>query len=455
MDYVSRGKEAASAGQQQFGSELEKSTVRPNESLYQQVQKDPVSVAQNQDLTKEFKTLRDTRYQGPQSFVDSDLYQSTYGGVKKGTDTAQTVQSEAGKKAFLEQEYTRPGYTGGQKKLDTYLIQADKGARPAFENVGQQGQQLGSSFQDLTNLLNQQATQAKQTTESARSGARNALGIDDTNQFLDTSRPVQLQRETEARAAEANAKAAAERQQLMQDLAYKDVETSPYSDRDINLSSDQMRKLGVAPGTQTYGLNLADYLQQAPGATRHTVAGKEEQAQLDALAALADQQNTFLPYSDQAGTYDPRQANTFDADRFGQQLVGKKAEYQDALKGWLEKVPFYGNTTGDIMLGAGNTAINRNTLSQMPLTEAIKFMEPYIKEAQGVTDPAHLLYQNSRISKQAYKDMLNILEKVQQQKGFYDTIGARKPSGGIYDFYEIRNALEQGTVSPIKKRSAS
>lgn len=303
-----------------FRGDVDKSTVKKDDSLLDDIKNDPTKVASDDARLGSFAQMRDATYAGPQHLSDeNDLYSSTQGKTQKAADTANQTSTEGGRKAYLQQEYGsgvgRYDYTAGQQRLDNLLIQNDPGSRDAFANVQNAAKGTQQRFTDLSSALDAYAQQGKSGTEAARAAARGTVGLDEQGNITDDSPIMQAEKAAEARAAQFNTQKQQEASALQQAL------------KSLNLSKDQLDKLQLSTG-QTWGVDPSKYLTTGADATVGNSATADEQARVAALAKLAGKDNTFLPDADQAGKYDPTKANTYDAAAYNNAVNSAKAAIQ-------------------------------------------------------------------------------------------------------------------------------
>ncbi|NDD55650.1 hypothetical protein EBZ39_17590, partial [bacterium] len=137
-----------------------------------------------------FIAQRDAMYKGPQATEDENFY----GGAREKTRQAQEYGSalgtEQGKKAALQKYYGaetgRPDYSQGQRNLDMYLGFSSPEAKQALAAQQEKARSLGDRFSGIQSELNNYRSQGIANTQAARRAARDAIGIDDSGNLIES-----------------------------------------------------------------------------------------------------------------------------------------------------------------------------------------------------------------------------------------------------------------------------
>ena len=151
--------------------------------------------------------------------------------------------TESGRMGLVEQQFARPQYALGQKRLDTSLVSRNADAKGALEQTGQKWQGIENMF---SNAANQAGTQIAKNV--AQAAANKQLMADTENQVVNEFRGG-LQSKTD--------------EYNRQQAALKDALSSELG-KDYNISQDTLDKLGLLSGQQIYNLNLGNYVTQNP-----------------------------------------------------------------------------------------------------------------------------------------------------------------------------------------------
>lgn len=280
QDDVSKGKEAQDQAGSAFKSQADQSTIAANPALVNTAVADPTKFVSDANNVAEFKKQRDAEYKGPNTFADSaDIYSKTYGATKKATDVAGAGQTESGRFALLNNYFGRPEYNSGQKSLDNLLVTGDSKAMQGLDQARQNAQQLHQSFDAQNKDLSGYAAQARGTTEATRTGARDALGIDNAGNTVAGKGAIgAVKGSLDNRIGQYGSEI---------DRINAAMEKGDYKSIDPEIAS-LFSELGG-----NYGVQFNPYLntKSKTALTDSTVSSPEEQAKMRALASLADIQN--------------------------------------------------------------------------------------------------------------------------------------------------------------------
>lgn len=319
---IEGAKKAQSESESGFKSAADIGSVDYNEGLVNEATSTPEGVVSDAQKKSDFSKMRDAQYAGPQSFNTTDYYQPAYQKTKQATDEASLTDTESGRSTLLDQYYgsgvNNYNYSKGQKNLDQLLIQNDPRAKEAFAKQREEANKLNTGFGDLESSLDAYAKQKAAQTAQTRANTRGAIGIDEQNQVAGGALQAQ---QDKIQSAFGQSQKDYERNisDLMNQLKAKDI------------SAENAKKLGLTEGMRTYGIDPTKYGQQGVAPTIHTATSKEDAARLQALTELAGIDNTFLPYDNQVGTYDPATAGQFDTSRFLNDVRAKEASYNELL----------------------------------------------------------------------------------------------------------------------------
>jgi hypothetical protein len=104
---------------------------------------------------------------------------------------------------------------------------------------------------------------------------------------------------------------------LTNTISKKAAELAQYqgSLKGLSLNDQQLTRLGLSPG-RTWGVDPTSFLSAQNDATSGSAASREEQAQEAALSQLAGVDNTYLPDTATAGSYDPSKNLSYDTGRY-------------------------------------------------------------------------------------------------------------------------------------------
>lgn len=374
---VDEANKVQATSQDAFKQRADSSAVGLNQDLLSKLNSDPVSLAKDREAKENFIKMRDAQYYGPKAFSDAqDLYSNTNQSVTKAENAAKNTEDVSGRKVLLDDYYGsgagKYDYTSGQKKLDNYLIQVDPNSRQAFEDVRGKAKESVNNFSNLTNALDQYGSQKAQETAQTKQATRQALGIDDLNNETGTGALGLTKKEVEQAYKDAEAKYGQLSTKAKTQLANRDID------------SDLARQFGLQEGMDIWGVDPTQYYRQGNAPTMSTVASKDQAAKIAALYDLAGKDNTYLPDSNVAGTYDPNSTLSFDTERFTSDVKGKESQYYKAI---LDKIFSSGaeNKTDTDGVRYGGGAAKRGYTKEA-LAQLLGFDQSEL--SSGYTDPS-------------------------------------------------------------------
>lgn len=257
-----------------------------------------------------FTTIRQGQYGGPQQLANLAGLQA---GAQNVSTLANLTNNEAGRQTLLGSFFNRPNYSQGQKSLDNLLLQADPNQTKALKATGSIS---ASANRNLT-----QADIAARQEAAQKMREASVLGKDITSQ---------LSKENLARNKELDEKLAqVQNEEINKQNAYnqalKDIQSGV-------ISASDAARLGLNVednAVNTYGLNLADYLNtnlyEGP-MTREAVSDQEQAARLNALARLSGSQSGPLNMSN-VGKYSASSQNI--KSSFGSDVERNRALYNE------------------------------------------------------------------------------------------------------------------------------
>lgn len=252
----------------------------------EQVNSDPSQVSQYQSYLN-----NSYDYGGgasaPSSFqnVKGANGQSDYSNTQQAYNTAsqnlQNTQSESGRDLLLQNQYGSNGqqYNQGEQAFDQLLLQQNPGNQAALNNTYQkyQGSILpGANTNGLSNDI-YQASQAADTT---------AQNWKNTSAAIQNEANTALQGSIGSHAGDVQSQLA--KAQAQRDADYQAVAQGLKGN---NLTPMQLQQLGLTDGTQTYGVDMGQFLsQEGPALNANQTASASDYANAKALQALASGQ---------------------------------------------------------------------------------------------------------------------------------------------------------------------
>ena len=351
---VDQANQAQSNADTQFKGIVDQNTVNPNQDLINSAISDPTTFVSNQQNVDAFNQQKNANYSGPNSLSDeSSLYNNAYQTTQNAQQAANATQNEGGRFALLNQYFNAPSYSQGEQNLDQFLVSADPTAGKAFQNVQQNANQAQQNWNNQLSADQGYASQAAQTTNSAATAARNALGIDASGNFTGVAG---------TNGDYTNGGAIGNLYNQINDAATADqsayntqnaaVQQALKSDNLSGLTPDELNQLGLSnfsgPLWDVSPANFLTINNNASSVNPQTVANAEQYAQMAALSQLAGTPDTLLPNSSLAGTA-PTQGYTFNTPAFQSAINDSQNAFQQSLT----KAPSISSINGSINSSTG------------------------------------------------------------------------------------------------------
>ena len=267
------------------------------------------------DQTQRFGEIANAQYKGPNSLIETELYQPTYNKVKDAQNYSTLSKDESGSQQLLKDIYKTPSYGAGENLFDSYLLNSQEN-RAKLAASRSDASNLDNDFAAANESAAAYAAQQKALAESTKQTAQQALTQ------TQTERNAQVQAELDA--INKNWRSEYDK--------YLNLLKNSNDGANLNLSPEEAQVLGVAEGQKIYNLlnpaagNTPEQYLSLQAFDPNKVISKDQQAQLAALDELAGtfggaQQNKYTQ-ADLAGTLN--KAVAFSAEKFG--LSAKQAD---------------------------------------------------------------------------------------------------------------------------------
>lgn len=146
-------------------------TAATNTGLVQQLKSDPTKVNKQQ-----FQQAYNASYAGPQDATQVQGYgqaQQQYGKLQNLVGAA--GEGYQGAQQLLGTSYERPGYTRGEKSLDSFVLAAGDQGKQALRGIEDTYSGAGSELEAATTQANQAVRQGRETTDSTRQAFRDTV----------------------------------------------------------------------------------------------------------------------------------------------------------------------------------------------------------------------------------------------------------------------------------------
>lgn len=315
----------------------------------------PQPLVGNSDYDR-FVQMRDANYAGPKSLLDeSSLYDPAQIATEKAREAAAATETDGGRKALLDKYFGtgagRFDYNEGQKKLDNLLISQDPTARDAFQGVRDSNQAVQGNFDSLKSALEGYAGQGAAATADARAKTRDVLGIDDSGAYqnrgviaddlgrIDQSVQGRLDELAREKGIIASTKGVKDLNQLTSEQRALMGGFDPSKVAASDIAKDDGYNTGWNVG-QGYGYNVdpSTYGQYVPEGdiNRGTVGTQQDMARIEALAKLANLQQTFITNPQDAGKYTEGNLSEYKGDQFLNDVLGSRSNYNTEMQNLLK-----------------------------------------------------------------------------------------------------------------------
>lgn len=266
----------------------------------------PTDWATDDSNVKRFQNDLNGQYTGPKNLSDVDGFNDTVSQNQKAAEDVDLTKSEAGRMTLLENQYKRPDYNQGMKKLDQLLVSGNKDAQSSIAGTRDNWSGLMGNLDEATQKAYSDANGRVSDTKNANDYARNALDNTMSN----------AQTDLDSRTSNANTERQAEWDRVLANL------------QQGKASAQDLTMLGLQSGDSLWNVDPTASLTQNGQVSKYQLGSPEEYAKFAALAKLSGQDNTYLPsqYQDQSGKYE-QNPFSFDKDRFQTNLANSKRDY--------------------------------------------------------------------------------------------------------------------------------
>lgn len=354
----------------------------------------------NDDQVNRFKEVSNATYAGPNSLDASQYFADTQTKFNKANDYQNNAKSDEGRFNLLQEMFSRPSYSQGQKSFDNLLIQGNQQAKTNIQGAADSLNDLQSSWDKANTDASDVAAERLAATNDARNYAQNSLS---TNRSERTN-------EVDSSLADINNRWADQYNEYNNLL-------SNYGGGELALTKEQADKLALTGS----GQGIFNVLKNAPatsfldlqGFDANKVVDKNQFAQLSALDKLANQfglaSSSKFSDIDQAGTLGLN--NNFDASRFGQAAKGAQTDFNDYSKG----ANFLGTGSNTQSYNYGPGGMFRDTVSRDAKFDVN--LDQFLQQA-GVADTGSGVFTNNFLVPGVLNDVIrNSLGSISDGRG--------------------------------------
>lgn len=387
---IDNANQKLAGAEQDFGNQVDQSTVKLDQNLVNQIKADPTRLTQDPNKVNQVKAMA-KGYAGPSDFQTNQAFQGVKGDLDKANTAVGNLANSQGQKQLLTEQQleTRGGKLNrGAATLDQALLQASPEARAALKPTEEKGAQLKSNIDTtIANAMNKVAGAQKQSAET------NQAMKDLYNQQY-AEQQAQLQK----RAADTNA-AVKQRMSDVRARAFggatdEDLGFLGLSRGDYDSLMNDFKQYAPQEGLTGAANSFGSFLRSTGDANANVqnVASAEDYARAQALRELSGFGGEYLNNPAQSGNY-ARDLVDFDlagARNFINPLKAKAEQLRLAAQqsgggsgiaegvnnamggGILAPVT---NTAGNVVSGAKKVFSDKNLKTDIKHFDASKFME--------------------------------------------------------------------------------
>lgn len=278
---------------------------------------------QNQGNKDRFGEVANAQYRGPNQLIETEFYEPAYTQIQDAQRYADLSKSESGNQQLLRDIYKTPSYSGGESRLDAYLLKGDENRKKLAESR-QNAENLTGEFEAADAGAAQYAKDIAAKTEAARQQARQAL------EQTRAQRSSQIENELNAISADWRSEYD----------KYLNLLKNSNGGQNLKLTPEEAQRLGVTQGQKIFNLlnpaagNTPEQYLSLQQFDANKVISQDQQAQLAALDELAGtyggtQENKYTQ-ADLAGSLN--KAAAFSAEKFGLSATQAKTLFDQASK---------------------------------------------------------------------------------------------------------------------------
>ena len=322
--------------------------AKPQDVQQQSAESLAQSYYENPNAKKEdYAALKSTGgYTGPKSYNEMADYQAAQAATKKASEQVGQLQSQTGFEQAVAQQYERPQYSQGAKRLDASLIRGEEQSKKAAEQAYQKWGNLQNLLDQSINPVQSQIEKNKQIAQANRELISGPQGAE--QQYIENLYNPIAQRAEQLRT---------ENQQRINNLQ-QDI-------TDLELSPETLAAMGLKHGDVLYGTSLQNYLNINPDATTLTpggVATEEERTKWSNLMNLIGGADDRI----KPGTQQNLNPYEFRSSEFQQARAENQRKYEDVAV----NTPAANNLTIDVgSSGLGIPSNLQNAMNTMNLEE--------------------------------------------------------------------------------------
>jgi hypothetical protein len=267
-----------------FNQQVQANTVAANPDAVSKAISSATGIKAGQNLSDDdlntFKQQAGASYGGPSDFTQQAGYGQAAQAVSGAESKLAQTQSEAGRQQLLKDQFSNAsphGYTRGENTLDQALVEGSPEAQKALGGVEQRWAGIHRLLGNAADTGSSAVEQARATDLATAKAARDALGSYASSDGSGGQGALgQFSGDLYKRANDA---------QSNYNTKMQTLQSSGVS----GLSQDDLKALGLMPGTHNFGVQLTpNYFQAGMTPTLANTASADDYARQAALAKLAE-----------------------------------------------------------------------------------------------------------------------------------------------------------------------
>jgi hypothetical protein len=288
------------------------------------------------DQLNRFGAITNATYRGPKQLADTEFYQPAYDNTQKVTGYAKEAGSEQGREQLVRDLYTTPTYSQGQNTFDNLLLGGSQTAQAKLQNARANVNDVQGVFDNSLASTSTFAKNVADQTAKVKADSRAYTDAAQTNQNA---------------AVKASLDNVQGQWTNQYDALTKALDGSN-GGKNLSLTDDQMKALGVTPDERIYNLlqgNKASQFLSQNAFDANKEVSKDQQAQLSALDQLTAQYggSQLNKYVDPSLAGTQTLADAVDGSRFGAAATNEANLFNDRAKTTAVNASARANSLGD------------------------------------------------------------------------------------------------------------
>lgn len=159
-----------------FNDQAKQNTTTLDQGLVNKATNPDTAGSLTDDEKQKYQNYQTANYGGDKDITDNQDFMDATAGLSKANENLNRTGSSEGRSLLLQDNYGRPGYSGGQQKLDQALLGQTPEAQDTFNNLkSQYGGTYDQATADAKNKAIGSVASATGATDAAKTGSTDAL----------------------------------------------------------------------------------------------------------------------------------------------------------------------------------------------------------------------------------------------------------------------------------------